>query len=124
MLVLLNKAIANAFRSVGDFFNSIGIGTRSANCFFYSNGVLATGTITFSSIAAGDTVTINGTVFTGTNGTPTGNQFKTGTTDTASAASLASAINGSATAIVANNLSATSALGGCDGYGQWFWNTR
>lgn len=106
---LANVSIANAFRKVGSFFESIGIGARSANCYFYSNGVTASGTITFSSIAAADTVTINGTVFTGTNGTPTGNQFKTGVTDTASATSLAAAINASATAVVVNNLLATSA---------------
>jgi phage tail sheath gpL-like len=105
---LTNVAIANAFRRIGDFFQSIGIGTRSGNIVSMANGAQATGAVTFSSIAAADTVTVNGTVFTGTNGTPSGNQFKTGVTDTASATSLAAAVNASATAIVANNVSATS----------------
>jgi hypothetical protein len=58
----------------------------------------ATGTITFSSIAAGDTVTIGTTVYTGTNGTPNATQFQTNVTpsaaaDKVAAASLASRLN-------------------------------
>jgi hypothetical protein len=104
-----NVAIANAFRNIGDFFSSIGIGTRGFNGVTSAGGVLASGTITLSSSAAADTVTINGTVFTETSGAPTGNQFQHGATDTITAANLAAAINGSATAIVANNVSASSA---------------
>lgn len=58
----------------------------------------ATGTITFSSIAAGDTVTIGTTVYTGTNGTPNATQFQTNVTpsaaaDKVAAASLATKLN-------------------------------
>lgn len=58
----------------------------------------ATGTVTFSSIAAGDTVTIGTTVYTGTNGAPSATQFQTNATpsaaaDKVAAASLASKLN-------------------------------
>lgn len=106
-----NVAVANAFRNLGSWFQSIGIGARSFNGYVSSGGVQASGTITFSSIAAADTVTINGVIFTGTNGTPSGNQFKTGVTDTASATSLAAAINASTTGNIASTVTATSALG-------------
>lgn len=60
--------------------------------------VQATGTITFSSIAAGDTVTIGTTVYTGTNGTPGATGFQTNVTpsaaaDKVAAASLATKLN-------------------------------
>ncbi len=58
----------------------------------------ATGTVTFSSVAAGDTVTIGSTVYTGTNGTPNASQFQTNVTpsaaaDKVAAASLATKLN-------------------------------
>lgn len=76
-----------------------------ANSTFYYSTVTedigatqATGTVTFSSIAAGDTVTIGTTVYTGTNGTPNATQFQTNVTpsaaaDKVAAASLATKLN-------------------------------
>lgn len=71
----------------------------------------ASGTVTCASALAADTVTINGVVFTAVASGATGNQFNVGGTDTAAATSLAAAINGSATALIQNTVSATSALG-------------
>ena len=106
---LTNVAIANAFRRIGDFFQSIGIGTRSGNIVCQANGAQAAGVITFSSIANNDTITINGTVFTAKTSGATGNQFNLGVSDTTAAANAAAAINASATALVSNNVVATSA---------------
>jgi phage tail sheath gpL-like len=105
-----NVAIANGFRNIGKWFESIGMGMRSFNGFNQSGGVQATGTVTLSSMVANDTVTINGTTFTCVNSGATGNQFNKGGTDTITAANLAAAINASATAQVVNNVVATSAL--------------
>lgn len=74
--------------------------------------VAATGTVTCASVSAADTVTINGVVFTAVNGgTPGANEFDMSGTDTVDAASLAAAINASASALVSNHVTATSALG-------------
>jgi phage tail sheath gpL-like len=74
-----------------------------------TNVVTASGTVTLSSIVQNDTVTIGKTVFTGKDAPSTSVQFLTGTTDTASAASLAAKIN--ANAQTSKIVSATSALG-------------
>lgn len=97
LIVLNNVSIANAFRNIGSWFESIGIGARSFKGYVFagSGGVPATNAVTFSSIAAADTVTINGVVYTGSNSATTSNvQFKTGGTDTTAALSLANVING------------------------------
>lgn len=106
---LRNSSIANAFRNIGKFFESIGIGTRGFKGTVSSNGVAASGTVTLSSMVAADTVTINGTVFTCEASGATGNQFNVGASDTLTAANLAAAINASATAVVVDNVVATSA---------------
>ena len=107
-----NVAIANVFRNIGDFFTSIGIGTRGFNGWCSAGGVVATNAVTFSSIANNDTVTLNGVVLTAkTAGTQTGNnQFSIGTTDTLAAANLAALINSlTAPAKIAGVVNATSA---------------
>lgn len=104
-----NVSVANAFRNIGSWFQAIGIGSRTFSGSVAVNGVLASGTVTLSSSVATDTVTINGTVFTEVASGATGNQFNHGSTDTITAANLAAAINASATAIVKNVVSATSA---------------
>jgi phage tail sheath gpL-like len=76
-----------------------------------TNPVQASGTVTFSSLVADDTVTINGVVFTA-KASPSGtNQFGLGANDTAAAANLAAKINASALAGIVNVVTATSALG-------------
>jgi phage tail sheath gpL-like len=56
-------------------------------------GASATGTITFSSMAAGATVTVGSQVFTCVSSGATGNQFNVGLSDTQAAANAAAAIN-------------------------------
>lgn len=106
---LKNISIANAFRNIGAWFQTVGIGGRDFNGIVSSGGVSATGTVTLSASANADTVTINGVVFTEVASAPTNNQFVHGGTDTITAANLAAAINSSTTATIANNISATSA---------------
>lgn len=97
LIVLNNVSIANAFRNIGAWFESIGIGARDFNGYVFagSAGVPSTNAVTFSSVVAADTVTINGVVYTGSDTATTSNvQFKTGGTDTTAALSLANVING------------------------------
>lgn len=90
---LANVAIANAFRNVGAFFESIGIGGRSFSGFVHVGGTQAVNAITLSSFVDADYVTINGVDLTGKN-TPSGNdQFAIGATDTITAQNLAARIN-------------------------------
>jgi hypothetical protein len=95
--IISNVSIANAFRNLGAWFESIGIGSRSFKGSVMAGGVVATNAVTFSSFVAGDTVTINGVVFTGSDTASTNVQIKTGGSDTTVAQSLVSLIN-SATA--------------------------
>lgn len=90
---LTNVSIANAFRNIGSFFESIGIGARGFTGFVHVNGTQAVNAVTFSSFVDGDTVTVNGVVLTGKN-SPTGaSQFAIGATDTLTAAAFAARIN-------------------------------
>src|SRR5581483_7470396 len=93
---LSNVSLANAFRNIGHWFESVGIGARSSSIKVYSSGVQASGTVTFSSLAANDTVTVNGVVFTAkTSGATGNNQFNLGANDTAAAVNFAAIINAS-----------------------------
>lgn len=70
----------------------------------------ATGTVTCVSATAGMTVTVNGLVLTGSN-TPTGNQFDTSGTDTAAAASIVTVINANTSALISGLIGAKNAAG-------------
>lgn len=83
-------------RDIGDYFMGAAVGNKSINMTIQM-AVAATGTVTFSTIVATNTVTIGGTVYTGSDTPSTAVQFLTGTTDTLSAASLASKINANTT---------------------------
>lgn len=110
--VLNNVSIANAFRNIGEWFQTVGIGARTFNGACHAGGTPATNTVTFSAIANNDTVTINGVVLTAkTAGTQSGNsQFSIGTSDTLAAANLAALLNSaSAPAKILGVVSATSA---------------
>lgn len=71
----------------------------------------ASGTFTFASIAAGNTLTINGVVFTAESSGAGANQFNIGSSDTEAAANAAASINASASPLVNEFVTATSALG-------------
>ena len=94
---LTQMSIANAFRNIGDWFKSIGIGSRSFNGFVHAGGTQAYDAVTFSSFVATNTVTINGVVLTG-RATPTlVSEFTVGASDTITAQNLANVINGKGT---------------------------
>lgn len=69
----------------------------------------ATATITYASLADGDTIVIFGVTITCRTGTPIANEFKKETDATVSAVNLAAAINANAT--LSKYMTATSALG-------------
>lgn len=73
-----------------------------------TGAVKASGTLTFASVVNTDVLTINGVNFTCVTSGATGNQFNVGGSDTLSAAAAAAAINASATALVTDNVVATS----------------
>jgi phage tail sheath gpL-like len=76
------------------------------------NEAAASGTFTFSGAStAGDTILINGVTFTAVASGATGNQFNVGASASAQATNLASAINGSATALVNTTVTALAASG-------------
>lgn len=108
ILKLANVAVANRFRNIGAWFESIGLGARTFNGYAAADGVQATGTVTLGAFVATNTVTINGVVFTGVASAPTGNQFLIGGSSTITAANLVNAINATTSAAVANNVSASS----------------
>jgi hypothetical protein len=107
LAVLNNVSIANAFRNIGLWFESIGIGARTFNGGVQANGVLATGTNTIGAVVATNTFTLNGVVFTAVASGATNNQFNVGGSSAATAANLANAINISTSAVVVNNVIAT-----------------
>lgn len=75
-----------------------------------TNPIQATGTVTFSSFVADDTVTVNGVVLTGKASPSTTSQFAIGSSDTECATNFAAFINASALAHITGVLTATSAL--------------
>jgi len=94
--------------TIGSYFERAAVGSVSVNITVQSGQVAASGTATFSTVVATNSVTIGGVTFTGSD-TPTGAvQFLTGTTDALSAVSLASVINANTTA---NKLVVASAAG-------------
>lgn len=105
-------SIANAFRNLGQWIESIAVGSRTFNGVVWSGGVQASGTLTLSSFVANDTVTINGVVFTGKASPASNVEFLIGADDTATAVNLAAKLNStSAPNKILNVISATSALG-------------
>ena len=72
-----------------------------------TGAVQATGTVTFASIADGDTITINGVVLTAKTSPSGASQFAIGASDTAAATNFAAKINASALAGLVAVVSAT-----------------
>lgn len=85
------------YRKLETLIGQLGLGAFNSNIQVIPNLVAASGTVTFSSIVATDTVTIGATVFTGSNSSSGTAQFRTGGTDTAAATSLAAVINANTT---------------------------
>lgn len=73
--------------------------------------VAATGTVTAASVQAGDTVTINGVVFTATSSAAAANQFNIGASNTTCAAAIVTSVAASTSALIQGFVTASSALG-------------
>ena len=82
-----------------DYIKRISSGINQAKVYVGVDSVAASGTVTLSSHAATNTVTINGVVFTAVASGATANQYNVGT-DAVTAANLAASINASVTAKV------------------------
>ena len=74
-----------------------------------TKGIMASGTVTLASVAANDTVTLNGVVLTAKTSAPGAHQWLVGVTDTADAAALAALINSDASVGLKGYFRATSA---------------
>jgi phage tail sheath gpL-like len=97
---------------VKNFMQAIKGGARPASISFAQDAtadVSATGTITFSSLANNDTITVGGVVFTAKTSGATGAQFNLGSNDTDAAANAVVVLNAHAT--VGTYVRCTSALG-------------
>jgi hypothetical protein len=84
----------NTLNRIEAFFAALGVGAYRSNVDINTGGTNASGTITFSSLANNDTITVNGTVFTAkTSGASGAVQFNLGANDTAAAANAVAALN-------------------------------
>lgn len=81
------------YKGLDDFFEELNVGAYRSNINVMTNGVYATGTATFASVVATNTIVIGGVTLTAVNSAPTAVQFLVGATDTITAANLAKAIN-------------------------------
>jgi len=96
-----------------DYLGAINAGAIQGAVTFITTGVQASGTVTFSSIANNDTVTINGRVYTAKTSGATGlNQFNIGGSDAAAALNLQAAINADTSALVSGVVVASSQSSG------------
>lgn len=92
-------------------FSEFACGAKRGSVLVDGDTTAATGTLTFASVIATDAFTVNGVTFTAVASGATGNQFNVGVDDTATAANAVTAVNASASALVANHVTATSAAG-------------
>lgn len=109
-----NHSIA---QRIENFISSLQTGTKGAagvglppsiNIDIQDNEVQASGGLTFISVVATNTFSINGVTFTAVASAPTNNQFVVGGTDIITAANAAAAINASTSALIAGYVTATS----------------
>jgi len=104
-----NKRLA--LRQLGSNLKAIAAGTRlgDATVELRTAGVRATGTFTSTTAIATDAISINGVTFTAVASGATGDQWNIGADDTEDCVNLAAAINASASALVSEHVTATSA---------------
>ncbi len=96
-----------------EYLQKIGGGIIEGAVTFLTSGVQANGTITFSSIANNDTVTVNGRVYTAkTSGASGLQQFNIGGSDAAAALNLQAAINADTSSLVKGVVVASSSSSG------------
>lgn len=112
MAVMLRAQTNDRFQAgqrMMQFWRALMGGARNAKVVIGTGAAKASGTITFSSFAADDTVTINGVTLTAKASPATEAEFAIGASDTAAAVALAAAIIAHST--LGTILTATSALG-------------
>lgn len=96
--------------NVAKMFRAVASGDYPGTCSVVADtsAVAASGTVTCATVIATNTVTIGGVVITAVTGAPAANQFDRSGTDTATATSLAAAINASVTVGLTGCVTATS----------------
>ena len=111
---LNNVSIANAFRNIGNHFESVAIGSISEMVIINSGPSKGTGTIVVATgnMSSGDTVTINSIALTAQTTPTTGVQFKVGATARTTAQNLTNCINANQIALGVTATYANSANSG------------
>lgn len=97
----------------GNSKGNLGSPTYAEQLLVSDNNTYGSSTVTFTSVAAGNTLTVNGVVFRAVSGTPNtaNNEFDMSSTDTADAASFVTTFNACTDSRVYGLLTASSALG-------------
>lgn len=80
-------------KQLDDFFENFVVGAFNCNIQIMASGVYATGTATFASVVATNTLVIGGVTITAVSSAPTSVQFLVGANDTATAANAVKTIN-------------------------------
>jgi hypothetical protein len=97
------------FAALSKYFGGAAAGDKSMSVVCQSNGVAASGTITFASFANNDTITVNGVVLTGKTSPTLATEFAVGASNTACATNAAACINAQSTTL-AKSVVASSSL--------------
>lgn len=96
-LILARGSPVQVLQDLANWFNNATNGNQGVSIIFSMTGVQASGTITFSSFADSDTITINGTVLTGKTSPSGASQFAVGASNSACATNAAACINANTT---------------------------
>lgn len=100
-----------AMNNIVDYMTGLIGGNQAATVSVTVGRLFSAGTLTFSSVVATNTFSVNGVTFTAIASGATGNQFNVGVSDTLTAANAAAAVNASVTALIPGYVTASSALG-------------
>lgn len=101
------------YRKLSTLFQQLGLGAFSSNMKIVPNLVAASGTITFTSIADADTVTVNNRIYTAkTSGASGAQQFNIGGSDTVAATNFQAKVNADTSTNILDVVVASSASAG------------
>lgn len=84
---------SNYLKKIKEFFADLVLGVWKSNTLVIQGGTYATGTATFASVIATNTLVIGGVTITAVNSSPSSVQFLVGATDTITAANAVTTIN-------------------------------